>query len=88
MSTNYDKVISGVKKTCSSICTKEVIDLTTDEPPDEFAMIVDLPSDKEDSNMVVVNNELGNEDGYDGWDRNDVAIYKDEEEATQSLWLY
>ena len=77
-----------VKRTRSSVHTKEVIDLTTDELPDRFAMIVDLPSDKEDSNMVVVKNELGSEDGYDGWDRNDVAIYKDEEEATQSLWLY
>ena len=28
-------------------CTDEVIDLTTDEPPGEFAMIVDIPSDGE-----------------------------------------
>ena len=92
-STNYDKVVAGakeiIKRTHSSIHTKEVIDLTSDEPPNEFAMIVDLPSDEEDSNMVVVKNEPGNEDGYKGWDKNDVAIYKDDEdEATQSLWSY
>ena len=92
-STNYDKVIVGakeiVKRTRSSVCTEEVIDLTSDEPPDEFAMIVDLPSDEEDGNMVIVKNEPGNEDGYKGWDENDVAIYEDyEDKATQSLWSY
>ena len=90
-STNYDKVVAGakeiVKRTCSSVHTEEVIDLTSDEPANEFAMIVDLPSDEDDGNMVVVKNEIGNEDGYKGWDKNDVAIYEDDDdEATQSLW--
>ena len=92
-STNYDKVVAGakeiVKRTHSSVHTEEVIDLTSDEPPDEFAMIVDLLLDEEDGNMVVVKNEPGNEDGYNDWDKNDVAIYEDnEDEATQSLWSY
>ena len=39
-----------VKRTHSSVHTKEVIDLTTDEPPDKFVMVIDLPSD-EDSEM-------------------------------------
>ena len=78
-----------VKRTHSSIHTEEVIDLTSEKPPDEFAMIVDLPLDKEDGNMVGVKNEPGNEDGYKGWDENDVAIDEDDEdEATQSLWSY
>ena len=80
-STNYNKVVVGakeiVKRTRSSVHTEEVIDLTSDDPADEFAMVVDLPSDKEDSNMVVVKNEPGNEDGYKGWDENDVAIYEE-----------
>ena len=60
---SYNKVITGakdiVKRTRSSVRTEEVIDLTSDDPADEFAMVVDLPSDKEDSNMVVVKNEPG-----------------------------
>ena len=60
--------------------------LTSDGPPNEFAMIADLPLDKEVGDMVVVKNEPGNEDGYKGWDKNDVAIYEDNnEEATWSL---
>ena len=91
-STNYDKVVGSreiVKKTHSPVCSEKVIDLTTDQPPDKFTIIVDLPWDEEDGNMVVVKNEPGNEDGYEGWDRNDVAIYDNKgEEATHSLWLY
>ena len=89
---SYDKVIVGareiVKRTCSSVRTEEVIDLTTDEPPDEFAMIIDLPSD-EDSETDVVKNEPENhyrdDDGYGDADSDDVAGYKvEEEEYTQS----
>ena len=29
----------------SVVCTEEVIDLTGDEPPDEFAMLIDVSSD-------------------------------------------
>ena len=59
---SYNKVVAGAKqivKTHSSVHTEEVIDLTSDKPPDEFAMIVDLPLDKEDGNMVVVKMSLG-----------------------------
>ena len=34
-----------------TICTDEVIDLTTDGPPEEFAMVVDIPSDNEYETM-------------------------------------
>ena len=89
---SYDKVIVGVreivKRTHSSVHTEEVIDLTTDEPPDEFAMIIDLPSD-EDSETDVVKNEPENhyrdDDGYNNVDGDDVAGYDvEEEEYTQS----
>ena len=73
-----------VKRPCSSVCTEEVIDPTTDEPPDKFAMVVDLPSDEEDSEMDVVKNEPENhyrdDDGYDDVDSNDAAGYDVEEE--------
>ena len=39
------------KKTRKTIRTDEFIDLTTDEPPEEFATIVDIPSDNEDETM-------------------------------------
>ena len=77
------------KKTCSSIRTEEVIDLTSDEPPEEFAMIVDHPSDEEDSEIVVVKNEPENEDrdndGYEDGYGDGTAVYEDEEGA-QFLW--
>ena len=48
---SYDKIVAGAmdiaKKTHKTIRTDEVVDLTTDEPPEEFAMIVDIPSDDE-----------------------------------------
>ena len=92
---SYDKVIVGareiVKRTHSSICTEEVIDLTTDEPPDKFAMVTDLPSD-EDSEMDVVKNEPENhyrdDDGYNGADGDDVAGYNVEEEEYTRSQLY
>ena len=39
------------KKTHKTIHTDEVIDLTTDEPPEEFVMLVDIPSDDENETM-------------------------------------
>ena len=72
-----------VKRTHSSVHTEEVIDLTTDKPPDKFAMVIDLPSD-EDSETDVVKNEPENhyrdDDGYDDVDSNDAAGYDVEEE--------
>ena len=93
----YDKVIAGakeiVKKTHSSVCTaEEIIDLTTDEPPEEFKMVIDLPSDEEDSDMVVKDepeNDYRDEDedaDVDG--SNNVAVFGIEEEGAQSHWYY
>ena len=48
--------------TCSSICTEEVIDPTSYEPPEEFATLVDLPSDEEDRKIVIIKNEPENKD--------------------------
>ena len=80
-----------VKRTRSSVRTEEVIDLTTDEPPDEFAMIIDLPSD-EDSETDVVKNEPENhyrdDDGYGDADGNDAAGYEVEEEEYTRSQLY
>ena len=57
---SYDKIISGAKdiakKTCGAICAEEVIDLTADEPPEEFAMLVDIPSDDKDSEINFIKN--------------------------------
>ena len=86
---SYNKVIVGareiVKRTCSSVHTEEVIDLTTDKPPDEFVMVIDLPSD-EDSETDVVKNEPENHyrdnDGYDDADGDDAAGYDVGEEYT------
>ena len=90
---SFDKVVVSAKeiakKTCSSIHTKEVIDLTSDEPPEEFAMLIDLPSDEEDSKIVVVKNEPENEDrdndGYEDGYGDGTAVYEDEE-GPQFLW--
>ena len=80
-----------VKRTRSSVHTEEVIDLTTDEPRDEFAMIIDLPSD-EDSETDVVKNEPENHyrdnDGYDDADSDDAAGYEVEEEEYTRSQLY
>ena len=86
---SFDKVVAGAreitKKTHSSICTKEVIDHTSDKPPKEIAMLVDLPSDEEDSKIVVVKNEPEkkdrNNDGYKDGYRDGTAVYEDEEGA-------
>ena len=49
---SYDKVVAGAMaiatKTCKTIHTDEVIDFTADEPPVEFAMIINIPLDYED----------------------------------------
>ena len=77
------------KKTCSSVHTKEVIDLTFDKPPEEFAMLVDIPSDEEDSEIVVVKNKPENKDrdndGYKDGYRDGTAVYEDEE-GSQFSW--
>ena len=52
---SYNKIVVGAqditKKSHSVICTKEVIDLMGDEPTDEFAMLIDIPSD--DDNLKI-----------------------------------
>ena len=49
---SYDKIVTGAKeiavKTCRATHADNVIDLTVDEPPAEFTMLVDNPSDDED----------------------------------------
>ena len=93
---SYVKVIPGVKeivkKTHSSVCTEEIIDLTTDEPLEEFKMVVDIPSDEEDSGMVVKDepeNDYRDEDKYkDADSSDDVAVFGIEEEGEQSHWYY
>lgn len=56
---SYDKIVAGAKaiavKTRRAVHTDDIIDLTADEPPAEFAMVVDNPSNDEDGN--------GNENG-------------------------
>ena len=51
---SYDKIVAGTRaiaaKTCRTMCTDEVIDLTGDEPV-EFAMVVDNYSNDEDGNI-------------------------------------
>ena len=63
---SFNKAVAGAKEitkmTCSSICTEEVIDPTSYEPPEEFAMLVDLPSDEEDRKIVIIKNEPENKD--------------------------
>lgn len=59
---SYDKIFTRArdmaKKTRGAARAEEVIDLTNDDPPEEFAMLVDLPTDdEEDIEMVVVKNE-------------------------------
>lgn len=75
-----------IKKTCGSTYTEEVIDLTTNEPLEEFTMLVDLPLDEEDA-VTVANKPEDNmdEDGYKDWDGDVMAAYEDEE-AAYSIW--
>ena len=60
-----------------------------DEPPEEFVMLVDLPSNEEDSEIVIVKNEPENEDrdnnGYEDGYRDGTAVFEDEEGA-QFSW--
>lgn len=70
---SYNKIIEAarefVKKTHGAICTDvEVIDLTNNDPPEEFGILVDVPSD-EDNDMSVVKEE--SEDGNVGFDDSD-----------------
>ena len=44
-------------KTCRTICTNEIIDLTADKLPAEFAMVIDNSSYDEDGNMNGYENE-------------------------------
>ena len=60
---SYDKIVMGAwdiaKKSRGVVCTEEVIDLTGDEPPDEFAMLINIPSDDdklEDRKIPIIKN--------------------------------
>ena len=91
---SYDKIVEAarefVKKTHGTIHTNvEVIDLTNNDPPEEFGMLVDVPSDEDDEDkhngMSVVKEE--SEDGNVGFDDSDgdevvgSAADKEEEDA-------
>ena len=43
-------------KTCGAVHAEDVIDLMADEPPEEFAMLVDIPLDDEDSEIDFIKN--------------------------------
>ena len=66
---SYDNIVTGTqdfaKKTCRAIQTEEIIDLTTDELPDEFAMLIDVPLDDEDIDIQVVNTRGNLENEFD-----------------------
>ena len=60
---SYNKIVMGAwdiaKKSCSVVCTEEVIDLMGDEPPDGFAMLINVPSDDdrlEDRRIPIIKN--------------------------------
>ena len=46
---SYDKIVMGAQditeRSHSVVCTEEVIDLMGNEPPDEYTMLIDIPSD-------------------------------------------
>ena len=69
---SYDKIVEGArafaKKTRGVIQSDEVIDLTADEPPTEFAMIVDLPTDDEGDDGNSSDDGNAGDDGNEGSD--------------------
>lgn len=66
-------------KTCTTICTNKVIDLTADKPPAEFAMVVDNSSDDEDRNMNGYENENSG-DEIEIKDQNNIKIKIEEQD--------
>ena len=63
---------------------EEIIDLTTDEVPDEFTMVVDIPSD--DENIDDINKQVGNIGGGDSENEDedeDSAVLDDKDESMQ-----
>ena len=88
---SYDKIVVGAmdiaKKTCKTIHTDEVIDLTTDRPPEEFAMIVDIPSDDENKTMdledVKIKDE--NEEIEISYEYKDGGTNVDEEQEQDTM---
>ena len=55
------QVQQNLTKRHISVHTKDIINLTNDKPLEEFEMVVDLPSDEDDDEMVMVKNEPGND---------------------------
>ena len=80
---SYDNIAAGaqdiVKKTQRAIQTEEIIDLTNDELLDEFAMLVDVPSD-EDINKQVANAGGNSESGFDNGDDKGVPDDDDDDD--------
>ena len=84
---SYDKIVEGArafaKKTRGVIQSDEVIDLTADEPPTEFAMIVDLPTDDEgdDEGGNVSDDGNSSDDGNAGDDGNEGSDGEEDEDG-------
>ena len=88
---SYDKIVAGAmdiaKKTRKTIHTDEVIDLTTDGPPEEFVMIVDIPSDDENETMdledVKIKDE--NEEIEISYEYKDGGVDVDQEQEQDTM---
>ena len=84
---SYDKIVEGArvfaKKMRGVIQSDEVIDLTADEPPAEFAMIVDLPTDDEGDDEGGNMSDDGNssDDGNAGDNGNEGSDGEEDEDG-------
>ena len=84
---SYDKIVEGArafaKKTHGVIQSDEVINLTADEPPTEFAMIIDLPTDDEGNDEGGNMSDDGNSsnDGNVGDDGNEGSDGEEDEDG-------
>ena len=86
---SYDKIVEGArafaKTTRGVIQSDEVIDLTADEPPTEFAMIVDLPTDDEGDDEGGNASDDGNssDNGNTGNDGNEGNDGEEDEDGNE-----
>ena len=78
---SYNKIVEGTRAFAKKTCG--VIDLTADEPPTEFAMIVDLPTDNEGNNKGGNVSDDGNssDDGNAGDDGNEGSDGEEDEDG-------
>ena len=100
---SYDKIVAGAKaiaaKTRRATHADNVIDLTADEPPAEFAMVVDNPSNDEDGNgnengklKIKGHNSIkieGEEDiEFENKEGEEQSVMEDEDEEENNLVVY